>query len=280
LTAFCGRLPRGKIQGKLILGREQVFRYRPTDLQTYRPNILPSLEVLDDSTRDAGFPVRCVHALRVVGGAPGCAGPAETCAAGPPKACAGSEEVSGEVSQAGGEGRAETARARAGPSRRAAAPGGAAARGRCHPVGCGSWWLAHGACGRAGSRHAGRRKLQGESFYPDRTEFWNRGLVLSEGRGLVPARDVRIQIPLRNGEVPDGKSYDVRPRSGPGSPLIYMSRKPPSARKRLTQVVMKGYSMRLVFGRRQNGRLPGRLYLCLPDGQRSYVAGTFNAAIH
>jgi hypothetical protein len=123
-------------------------------------------------------------------------------------------------------------------------------------------------------------KLQGESFYPDRTEFWNRGLVLSEGRGLVPARDVRIQIPLRNGEVPDGKSYDVRPRSGPGSPLIYMSRKPPSARKRLTQVVMKGYSMRLVFGRRQNGRLPGRLYLCLPDGQRSYVAGTFNAAIH
>jgi hypothetical protein len=40
---------------------------------------------------------------------------------------------------------------------------------------------------------------------------------------------------------------------------------------------MKGYSMRLDFGKTQGGRLPGKIYMCLPDGMKSYLAGSFNA---
>jgi hypothetical protein len=38
-----------------------------------------------------------------------------------------------------------------------------------------------------------------------------------------------------------------------------------------------GYAMRLEFGALANNRLPGKIYLCTPDVEKSYLMGTFNA---
>jgi len=38
-----------------------------------------------------------------------------------------------------------------------------------------------------------------------------------------------------------------------------------------------GYAMRLEFGALSNNRLPGKIYLCLPDDEKSYLMGSFNA---
>jgi hypothetical protein len=38
-----------------------------------------------------------------------------------------------------------------------------------------------------------------------------------------------------------------------------------------------GYAMRLEFGALANNRLPGKIYLCTPDAEKSYLMGTFNA---
>jgi hypothetical protein len=38
-----------------------------------------------------------------------------------------------------------------------------------------------------------------------------------------------------------------------------------------------GYAMRLEFGPLANNRLPGKIYLCLPDDEKSYLMGSFNA---
>jgi DNA-directed RNA polymerase subunit RPC12/RpoP len=38
-----------------------------------------------------------------------------------------------------------------------------------------------------------------------------------------------------------------------------------------------GYALRLEFGALTNGHLPGKIYLCTPDAEKSYLAGTFNA---
>ena len=38
-----------------------------------------------------------------------------------------------------------------------------------------------------------------------------------------------------------------------------------------------GYAMRLEFGALANGRLPGKIYLCTPDAEKSYLMGSFNA---
>jgi hypothetical protein len=40
-----------------------------------------------------------------------------------------------------------------------------------------------------------------------------------------------------------------------------------------------GYALRVAFGQPVNGRLPGKIYLCLPDEAKSFVAGTFDAEL-
>jgi hypothetical protein len=41
----------------------------------------------------------------------------------------------------------------------------------------------------------------------------------------------------------------------------------------------KNYAMKLEFGESENGEVPGRIYLCLPDEEKSFVAGTFTADV-
>lgn len=40
---------------------------------------------------------------------------------------------------------------------------------------------------------------------------------------------------------------------------------------------MKGYSMRLEFSAPAGNKVPGKIYLSLPDKEKSFVAGTFEA---
>jgi hypothetical protein len=37
--------------------------------------------------------------------------------------------------------------------------------------------------------------------------------------------------------------------------------------------------MRLTFGKRKDGRLPKQIYLCIDDGRKTFVAGSFEAAV-
>src|ERR1039458_7943550 len=39
------------------------------------------------------------------------------------------------------------------------------------------------------------------------------------------------------------------------------------------------YAMRLEFGAIAKGKLPGKIYLCTPDTEKSYLMGTFNASL-
>jgi hypothetical protein len=40
-----------------------------------------------------------------------------------------------------------------------------------------------------------------------------------------------------------------------------------------------GYALHLEFGAVKKNHLPGKIYLCLPDPEKSYLAGTFNAEL-
>ncbi|HUC84234.1 MAG TPA: hypothetical protein VL970_03500, partial [Candidatus Acidoferrales bacterium] len=40
-----------------------------------------------------------------------------------------------------------------------------------------------------------------------------------------------------------------------------------------------GYALRLQFGTLKDDRLPGKIYLCLPDPQKSYLLGAFEANV-
>ncbi|MBW2169176.1 MAG: hypothetical protein JRG69_07945, partial [Deltaproteobacteria bacterium] len=79
------------------------------------------------------------------------------------------------------------------------------------------------------------------------------------------------------GESPEGKSYNIARTSSFGSPHIHMKWRPKNSKTPKSRVFMKGYSMRLEFGKTQDGKLPGKIYLCMPDEMKSYLAGSFTA---
>jgi hypothetical protein len=41
------------------------------------------------------------------------------------------------------------------------------------------------------------------------------------------------------------------------------------------QAYTTGYAMRLDLGKEQRGLIPAKLYLCLPDERKSWIAGSF-----
>lgn len=47
----------------------------------------------------------------------------------------------------------------------------------------------------------------------------------------------------------------------------------------VSRTFRKGYALKLQFGAVTNGQLPGRIYLCVPDDEKSCLAGTFMAEI-
>jgi hypothetical protein len=40
-----------------------------------------------------------------------------------------------------------------------------------------------------------------------------------------------------------------------------------------------GYALRIEFGQLAGNRMPGKVYLCTPDAEKSYITGNFNAEI-
>jgi hypothetical protein len=49
--------------------------------------------------------------------------------------------------------------------------------------------------------------------------------------------------------------------------------------KPLTKSYSEGYAMRVEFGEAANGRIPGKIFISLPDDAKSFAAGTFTADI-
>jgi tetratricopeptide (TPR) repeat protein len=121
--------------------------------------------------------------------------------------------------------------------------------------------------------------INGDRFVSTSAKMEHGILTIRDGKDFFPDHAVMIFLFLKKGEKPDGKSYEIKISSGFGSPHIHMKWKPADSKVPKTSMFMKGYAMRLQFGKTRNGELPGRIYLCLPDKKWSYVAGSFRAFV-
>jgi hypothetical protein len=119
--------------------------------------------------------------------------------------------------------------------------------------------------------------LLGKPFKVDKATFQNGNLTLQEGTKFIPDRSMLLFLFLPQGVQPDEKGYDIRPHYG--GPHIHMRGTVPAGTESGPLTATGGYSMLLEFGKRMGNRLPGKIYLCMPDRQKSFVAGTFVAEI-
>jgi len=74
-----------------------------------------------------------------------------------------------------------------------------------------------------------------------------------------------------------GQSYEVRPADSGANPRVKMTWNEGDVTKAATY--SKGYGMKLQFTGVVKRKVSGKIYLCLPDDSKSYVAGTFEVRI-
>ena len=122
-------------------------------------------------------------------------------------------------------------------------------------------------------------RIRGIEFKPDRVELQGSQLTIRQGADFFADREFKV---LMSGpqKALQGRKFAVQEDTDFGkSPHVHMSWRPKGETMPKTRMYMEGYLMRLEFGRISSGRIPGKIYLCIPDFKRSFVAGTFSAVV-
>ena len=124
-----------------------------------------------------------------------------------------------------------------------------------------------------------RGRIHGDPVTIEEAVLEHGILTLRDGKKFFPDHAFMIFLFLKKGETPESKTYAVSKESGFGSPHIHMKWKQQGKDLPQTKIWMNEYAMLLQFGKRNGEEIPGKIYLCIPDERKSYVAGTFTAHI-
>lgn len=123
-------------------------------------------------------------------------------------------------------------------------------------------------------------KIDGLNFHLGRATLDNSGLRLEMGRGDSDEGVAHLQIVLflRPNEDVSGRKVVVNGRVRAGDPHIHLSCQKVSDRSPRTQAHLD-YLMILEFGDydAEDRIQPGKIYICLPDRGKSFLAGSFEA---
>ncbi|MFC1699834.1 hypothetical protein ACFL1I_07785 [Candidatus Omnitrophota bacterium] len=104
-------------------------------------------------------------------------------------------------------------------------------------------------------------------------------LHLRQGQDFFADLELMIFLFLKKDETIENRTFDITKTTGFDSPHIHMKWKPEDQTTPETAIFMEDYAMRLEFGGQTDGKLPGKIYICLPDEEKSAVAGEFLAEV-
>jgi hypothetical protein len=120
--------------------------------------------------------------------------------------------------------------------------------------------------------------IRGAGFVCERSTLEGGALTLRQGNKGPPDLGVTVLLPFQPGQTFNGKTVQVAPGQAPPVPRVILRWKDDQQQPG-RQNVNSGYALKLAFGQAANGRMPGRIYLCVPDQAKSFVAGSFDAEI-
>ena len=122
-------------------------------------------------------------------------------------------------------------------------------------------------------------KIGGRAFKVERAELSNNSILeLRQGGDFFP--DLAMIIFLFNKDNSlQGKTFSVKPDAGINSPHLHLKVRKSGEKLPDAELFLDKITMRLTFGKAVNGKIPGQIYLCAPDKNKSWVAGTFTAVI-
>ena len=127
--------------------------------------------------------------------------------------------------------------------------------------------------------YAVKGRIQGGNFIGNRAVLQGGTLTLSQGTNRAVVFEITLRLAVRQGEELSGRTIEVTTEQHPPVPQVTLSYAKPGQQGTARQDFNRGYAMKLVFGQAANGKLPGKIYICLPDPEKSVVAGAFEAEI-
>ena len=116
-------------------------------------------------------------------------------------------------------------------------------------------------------------KVHGFDFAIEKAVLENGVLTLRQGKDLFPDLALDVMMFLKQGEPAEGKKLQVAPDQAPGKPLLRLQWK--EAGKLKMEHFPGNYSLVVELGRIQDGKLPGKIHVALPDQSKSSLSGTF-----
>lgn len=124
--------------------------------------------------------------------------------------------------------------------------------------------------------------VHGMGFFCERATLQGGNLTLRQGRKGPPDLGISVEFHVHQGEELSGKTVEIPPDREPPAggrlPRVTLRWKD-EAQKAVNEKIDSGYGLKVAFGTAANGRMPGKIYIALPDDTKSVVAGTFYAEI-
>lgn len=125
-------------------------------------------------------------------------------------------------------------------------------------------------------------KIHGQDFICQEAVLQNGLLVLRSGHGWQAPMAANVFVfsnafSTNAAEILSGGTFEVDTNHSGLSPSVSLFWR--EGDLRVMEVFTNGFAMKLDFGNISGTKLPGKIYLCLPDDAKSCVAGTFTAEI-
>src|SRR5581483_8801341 len=120
--------------------------------------------------------------------------------------------------------------------------------------------------------------IHGCGFLCERATLKGDRLSLRQGPAGPPDLGITVSLGGRPPEELSGKTILVNPTTPVPAPRVVLRWKD-DHQEPVTEHIHSGYAMKLMLGRITDGRIYGRIYIALPDEQKSFAAGNFEAEI-
>jgi hypothetical protein len=121
-------------------------------------------------------------------------------------------------------------------------------------------------------------KIHASGFSCERAILQGGTLNLRQGSSGPADLGLSIRFFATLGEELSGKTIEIAPDRPPPLPRVILRWKNDQG-KAVTRNIDAGYALKVMFGEAAAGRIKGKLYLCAPDEDKSYAAGSFEAEI-
>ena len=121
--------------------------------------------------------------------------------------------------------------------------------------------------------------IHGEPFHVQDAMLENGILTLRQGQNFFADREIKIFTFKSMKEEPYGTVFHASTSQKYGVPHVHLSWMEKGKNLPKIKIYSGGYSMVLRIGQREGDFVPGSIYVCLPDEQHSFVAGSFRAKI-